>query len=149
MDIDAGAGAGERVEIRVPSSFVVQLVIGFLIVAAFMGFFGVGFLLSGVAAGLIFLLPVPVFALVVYAVLQMRLWADSSTVGMSTLLADRSFPRAELAMIRIGKPYSRAGASCNFVRQDGTVAFRSTARTWGSQLDAFARFLGVPLVNEG
>ena len=149
VDIDAGAAPVERrLELRIPVSYVLQVAIGLMIVAAFMGFFGVGFLLSGVAAGLIFLLPVPIFTRVVDALLQMRLWADDSTVGMSNHFVDRSIPRSELAMLRIGKPYSRAGASCNFVRRDGAVGFRTSERPWRSQLEAFARFLSVPLVDE-
>ena len=138
-----------RLVIRPPRAFMLQLGGGLGIVCAFIGFFAIGLLVSGVLAGGILLL-IPVLGSVAFFlwVASMRLWADASSVGLSNALFDRVAPRSELAALRIGKPYSRSGPSCNFVRRDGTVAFR-TGMMWGAQtVSAFARYLGLPLISD-
>lgn len=135
--------------IRPPRSFLLQLAGGLAIVSAFIGFFAIGFLLSGaLSAGLVFLMPILLSAAIFFWFATMRLWADASSVGLSNPLSERVCPRSELVAVRIGKPYSRSGPSWNFVRRDGTVAFR-TGTMWGSEtLTAFARNLGLPLTSD-
>ena len=132
-----------------PRAFLLQLGGALAIVNALMTAIAIGLLLSGaLLAGLLLLMPLLLSLSFFLWVATMRLWADASAVGLRNAVFERACPRSELAALRVGKPYSRSGPSCNFVRRDGTVAFR-IGMMWGPETPAvFARYLGVPLVND-
>lgn len=104
-------------------------------------------LLHGQPAGLIFLAFGAFCLTLAYITVGGTLWADRERVGCTRLIERGSCRREELASIRIVPSGTKSGPWCVFVRKDGSVAFRITARVWGSERVAtLAGFLGVPFV---
>jgi hypothetical protein len=104
---------------------------------------GAGLMLSGRSL-------VPVFvwlgigALFIFGLYRWYLWVDSERIGVSRLPWGASCRRDQLGRLQIIFA-SRGNSTCDFVRKDGRIAFRVSAKPFGAtQLKALARSLGVP-----
>lgn len=138
-----------RIVIQPPRAFLIPLGIGLVILCALPSVLGTAALLKAVLAGLVLLLPLGLSLIILWQLASMRLWYDGSVVALTSAWFKRECPRAELAALRLGPPYTRGGSpSCNFVRRDGHIAFRTSAWVWGREaLAGFARDLGVPFLS--
>jgi len=106
-------------------------------------------LLHGQPAGLILLVLGAFCLALAHVTVSGTLWADWDRVACTRLIERGSRSRAELASIRIVPSGTKSGPWCVFGRKDGSVAFRITARVWGSErVAALAGFLGVPFVRD-
>jgi predicted RNA-binding Zn-ribbon protein involved in translation (DUF1610 family) len=141
--------APDRLVIR-PEIWVILAVGGTAGVAgALAGAAGVVALLHRQPAGLIFLALSAFCLALAYVTVSGTLWADRDRVACTRLIERGSCSRDELASIRIVPSGTKAGPWCVFVRKDGSVAFRTTARVWGNdRLGTLAGFLGVPFVRD-
>lgn len=104
---------------------------------------GAGLMLTGRS-----LMPVLVWlgigALFIYGLYRWHLWVDSQRVGVSRFPWGAYCRRDQLDRLQI--IFARRGNSaCEFVRKDGHIAFRVSAKPFGTtQLKALAQSLGVP-----
>ena len=148
IDRIGNIGAG-RLVLRPLTAIVLALVIPLSLLALACVAAGGAFIVSGQLVGLPFIALAIFTVIAIRALTGARLWADSEQVATTMWQQSGRCARAQLASMRIGPPRTRAGLSCNFVRTDGTVAFRVAAAIWGTrQLASLARFLGVPLVDD-
>lgn len=109
---------------------------------------GLAFIVSGQLVGLVFVAVAAFGAFALFAFVTARVWADAAEVGCNLFFQRGRCRREEVAFLRIGRPMTRSGPSCNVVRHDGTMAFRVAVSFWGmAQLTKLAQFIGVPLVD--